>query len=128
LERLEARTLLTLAPAASGELAAAFPGSGYLYTCPLDFGQGLLAPSAVPSALPAAIAQSSGTLNVPARHSDPQATAKLFLDFDGHWEADWDGWLNVRTPAFDQDGDPAAFGSSELAAIDEIWARVAGWR
>jgi hypothetical protein len=74
---------------------------------------------------------------IPALHSDPAAAAKLYLDFDGHFESTWGGWYdpvlgthwggweNVTTPAYDTDGDPTTFSDGELAAIREIWARVA---
>src|SRR6185369_2457879 len=63
--------------------------------------------------------------SLPQLHSNPLATAKLFLDFDGHWESSWGSFPNVSTPAFDQDGNSASFSASELASIDEIWSRVA---
>src|SRR5262245_26896802 len=74
---------------------------------------------------------------IPALHSNPSAAAKLYLDFDGHFESVWGGWYdpvlgthwggweNVRTPVFDFDGDRTTFSDDELAAIREIWARVA---
>jgi HYDIN/CFA65/VesB family protein len=122
LEKLEDRLLLTLAPA---DDASEMPPDALLATCPVNVGRDLPAPAAADSAplLPAASTGSS--LSVPAHHSDPTAKAKLFLDFDGHVEANWGRSKNVRTPAFDQDGNVASFSSSELAAIDEIWARVA---
>jgi hypothetical protein len=73
----------------------------------------------------ASLAPASSLSNLPSLHSDPGATAKLFLDFDGHFEATWGGYSNVTTPAFDQDGNPSTtFSSGELAAINEIWSRV----
>jgi hypothetical protein len=74
---------------------------------------------------------------IPQLHSDPTAPAKLYLDFDGHFEPVWGGWVdpvfgtrwnayyNVTTPPFDTDGDRTTFSDGELAAIREIWARVA---
>jgi HYDIN/CFA65/VesB-like, Ig-like domain len=118
--------LLTLAPAdATSELAAATLGPGLTSTCPIFTGQespGLTMAEAAPIA---AAVQSSSILTVPELHSDRDATTKLFLDFDGHYEAKWGDWNNVRTPAFDPDFHPESFSSNELAAIDEIWARVA---
>jgi len=61
---------------------------------------------------------------VPSYSSNPAATAKLFLDFDGNTEATWGGRTNVVTPAFDRDGDPATFSAGELSDIEEIWRRV----
>ena len=65
------------------------------------------------------------TAAVPVLSSRPSATAKLYLDFNGRVETSWNGRSNLTTPAFDQDGNPNQFNSSELEAIAEIWARVA---
>lgn len=62
--------------------------------------------------------------SLPLLSSNPGATAKLFLDFDGHFEATWSFKTNVTTPAFDQDGNANDFSAGELASIQEIWARV----
>ena len=74
---------------------------------------------------------------IPALHSNPAASAKLYLDFDGHNEDRWGGWIdpvfgirwggweNLSTPVFDTDGDRTTFSDGELDAIREIWARVA---
>src|SRR5262249_9697043 len=61
---------------------------------------------------------------IPVSHSNPWAAAKLYLDFDGHFEATWGSWTNATTPAFDQDGDRSTFSDSEIASITEIWTRV----
>lgn len=63
--------------------------------------------------------------SVPVLHSRPSAAAKFFLDFDGHFEPVWGAYSNVTTPVFDRDGDATTFSNSELATIQEIWARVA---
>src|SRR5262245_9151592 len=31
---------------------------------------------------------------IPALHSNPAAPAKLYLDFDGHFERTWGGWFD----------------------------------
>jgi hypothetical protein len=62
---------------------------------------------------------------IPLLHSRASATAKLYLDFDGHFEANWGRFANLTTPPYNADGDPATFSDSELANIESIWARVA---
>ena len=63
---------------------------------------------------------------VPLLHSDAHATAKLFIDFDGNPAiADWGGAPVTTTPAYDRDGDPTTFSSTELNNIREIWAHIA---
>src|SRR4051812_18818162 len=63
----------------------------------------------------ATLAQASLPLSsLPQLHSNPSANAKLFLDFDGHFESYWSDWTNVTTPAFDLDGDPSTFSAGEL--------------
>jgi Protein of unknown function (DUF1573)/Metallo-peptidase family M12B Reprolysin-like len=121
-ESLELRALLT----SSNLFDNAFQpqlSHGGLCTCPICTGRGLdqipaiVAPLADPSA-------SSPLSSLPQLHSNPLATAKLFLDFDGHFEASWGSYSNVSTPAFDQDGNGASFSAGELASMNEIWARV----
>ncbi|HBE66541.1 MAG TPA: hypothetical protein DDW52_00195 [Planctomycetaceae bacterium] len=67
----------------------------------------------------------SSLSSIPQLSSLPQATAKLFLDFDGHYEANWGIYSNLVTPVYDIDGDQASFSSEELSNIAEIWERVA---
>jgi hypothetical protein len=62
---------------------------------------------------------------VPELSSNPGAPVCLYLDFDGYFESQWGAYRNVRTPVFDLDGNPRSFNSAELAAITEIWQRVA---
>ncbi|HUE70827.1 MAG TPA: choice-of-anchor D domain-containing protein [Pirellulaceae bacterium] len=120
LESLEPRLVLTslTLEQASGQLSS----HGFC-TCPVCTGEGL-------SSLPAE-ETSEGTLStaplssLPQLRSNPGATAKLFLDFDGHFESSWGSYTNVSTPAFSQDGDTTTFTTGELTAIEEIWARVA---
>ena len=122
LEALEPRLVLTslTLEQALGQLS----GHSDVCSCPICTGQGLemLEPAELSSSDPAAASPLS---SLPQLHSNPGATAKLFLDFDGHYESSWGSWDNVSTPAFDQDGDRNTFSTGELAAIQEIWARVA---
>jgi hypothetical protein len=62
---------------------------------------------------------------VPLLSSNPAATAKLYLDFDGDKAAAWNTYSVPSTPAYDVDGDVTAFNDAELANIRQIWARVA---
>lgn len=71
------------------------------------------------------LSQTSTLSALPQLSSRPGATAKLFLDFDGHTEAWWGSYSGAVTPAYDIDGDRTTFSSSELANIYEICARVA---
>jgi len=64
-------------------------------------------------------------LAVPQLSSRPLAPATLYLDFNGHVEPQFGSHLNVVTPPYDTDGNQASFSPAEIAAIDEIWARVA---
>jgi uncharacterized delta-60 repeat protein len=63
--------------------------------------------------------------SIPQLHSNPAATASLFLDFDGHFDATWGAYTNVTTPVFDQDNDPTTFSDGELASMQNIWTVVA---
>ena len=67
---------------------------------------------------------SSPLSSVPALNSNPSASAKLYLDFDGQPATSWDGYSVPATPAYDTDGDASTFSDSELANIQQIWARV----
>jgi hypothetical protein len=64
-------------------------------------------------------------LVVPELSSRPGAAATLYLDFDGHFQAEWGAWTNIVSPAFDRDGDPTTFSESEISTITNIWSRVA---
>ncbi|MFN5116757.1 MAG: zinc-dependent metalloprotease family protein [Cyanobacteriota bacterium] len=63
-------------------------------------------------------------------HSDPTATRLIYLDFDGHTTTGT-SWNNSTmgssfySPAYDIDGNPASFSSSELTSIQQMWQRVA---
>ena len=63
--------------------------------------------------------------SIPALNSNPGATASLYLDFDGHFQAVWSSYTNITTPAYDVDGDATTFSDEELANIHTIWETVA---
>ncbi len=72
------------------------------------------------------------SLTVPAFHSHPSATAKLFLDFDGNPAFTWNGSAvhgagsdSTPIPAFTMDGDANNFTQTEIDAITAIWTIVA---
>jgi methionine-rich copper-binding protein CopC len=75
------------------------------------------------AALPAA--------SLPLLSSNPSATSKVFLDFNGHttsgtwWNSSLNGGANIVTPAYSMDADPTSFSTTEVASIEEIWKRVA---
>ncbi|WP_202921442.1 choice-of-anchor D domain-containing protein [Anatilimnocola aggregata] len=71
------------------------------------------------------LATTSPLSSIPLLSSNSGATAKLFLDFNGHTQASWGSYTNVITPVYDQDGDRTTFSAGELNSIQEIWARVA---
>ena len=67
-------------------------------------------------------------LAVPAYSSLPGAPHTLYLDFDGmvypgSWSSSYDPPGTVA--AYDTDGNPSSFSSTELANIENIWGRVA---
>jgi hypothetical protein len=62
--------------------------------------------------------------SIPALSSRPGASAKFYLDFDGHFEPTWGSFSNVTTPVFDKDGDATTFSDNELSTIQEVWQRV----
>src|SRR4051812_41336100 len=64
------------------------------------------------------------SLSVPPLSSRPGAAATLYLDFNGNVEPQWGSHTNVVTPPYDTDGNKSSFSNGEIAAIDEIWARV----
>ncbi len=125
LERLEPRLLFAVAPLDGGPGDyAAWLSRGGLCNCPICSGAGLDEIPIVESTDgdPAA---SNPLSSLPQLHSNAGATAKLFLDFNGNYEATWGSWSNATTPVYDQDGDATTFSDGELASIYEIWARVA---
>lgn len=126
LESLEPRLAL------SADLGSDFEGTlthGGACACPICSGQGLeqlVAPQAAETvAAAAATSASTSQSGIPQLSSNASARVKLYLDFNGHVQGTWGSWSNVRTPAFDQDGNAASFSSAEIAAIREVWARVA---
>jgi hypothetical protein len=75
------------------------------------------------------LAAASGSLTAPILHSNPGATKKIFLDFDGQVVSgtDWNkynGGRAIHAPAYDIDGNIFSFSSAEIANITEIWRRV----
>src|SRR5215208_1911624 len=65
---------------------------------------------------------------VPLLSSNPSATAKLYLDFDGDAATTFNGLSVPATPAYNFSGDGddhTTFSATELSNIREIWARVA---
>ena len=63
-------------------------------------------------------------------HSQPNATKKIYLDFNGHtttgtlW-VDTKGSSTFVTPPYDFDGNTNSFSTNELERIQYIWQRVA---
>ncbi|MEX2175037.1 MAG: choice-of-anchor D domain-containing protein [Pirellulaceae bacterium] len=95
-----------------------------LCQCPICTGQGLgEIPVIEAAAMPAAA--SVPLTSLPQLSSNPGATAKLYLDFNGHFQTSWGNYSNATTPAYDQDGDRNTWSAGELDSIREIWARVA---
>lgn len=95
--------------------------------CSICTGQGLnqIAESTTTPTASGTFATSNPLTSIPQLSSNPNATAKLYLDFNGHTQASWGSYSNAVTPVYDQDGDRTTFSSGELASISEIWARVA---
>lgn len=62
--------------------------------------------------------------SLPLLSSNPTASVKLYLDFDGHFESQWGAYSNITSPAFSIDGDYSSFSTAEIDAITEIWQRV----
>lgn len=64
-------------------------------------------------------------------HSFPGANRVIYLDFDGHttsgtaWNQSFTGGKSIVSAAFDLDGDPTTFNSSERDLIQQVWQRVA---
>src|SRR4028119_2360962 len=69
--------------------------------------------------------------SLPLLSSNPSATSKVFLDFDGHttsgtfWNSDLNGGANIVTPAYSIDANTTNFSTTEVTSIEEIWKRVA---
>ncbi len=69
---------------------------------------------------------STTAANAFALHSKPGASKTIYLDFDGHTASNtaWSA-STIVAPAYDLDGNPAAFNDNELSNIVSIWSRVA---
>ncbi|MDX1948449.1 MAG: choice-of-anchor D domain-containing protein [Pirellulaceae bacterium] len=129
-ERLEDRLLMTAAAAGDDPSRLLSYGSGC--ACPICTGQGLESILNAGSQYEQTATTGGGTTGpvgtpgvIPALSSNPGAAATLFLDFDGNVESQWGSYSNAVTPAYDRDGDRTTFSSTEIAAITEIWGRVA---
>ncbi len=100
-----------------------FDGTGYYYFDPAPEPAGDDGHPAEPSSI-------SVALNVPVLHSNPTATKKIFLDFDGH-DVSGTGWNQfnngntIHAPAYSTDGDIFNFSASEINNIEEIHGRIA---
>ena len=86
----------------------------------------LLATSAiVPGTFPDAPGSSHGgpEVAIPLLHSNPTATKKIFLDFDGHvvsgtgWDQNYNGGNPIHAPAYSIDADIFNFTQSEINRI-----------
>ena len=64
-------------------------------------------------------------------HSLPGSKKTVYLDFNGGtvsgtaWNASYNSGADIIAAAFDLDGAPGTFGTSELQVIQNIWKRVA---
>jgi DNA-binding beta-propeller fold protein YncE len=63
--------------------------------------------------------------DLPQLNSNPGAPATLYLDFDGHFQAEWGGHTNITTPIYDIDEDPTTFSDVELELITLAWKKTA---
>ncbi len=69
--------------------------------------------------------------SIPVLSSNPGASAKIYLDFNGHtttgtyWNSYYNGGLAIVTPAYSVDADTSTFSTTEINNITEIWKRVA---
>ncbi|NEP59470.1 MAG: S8 family serine peptidase [Symploca sp. SIO2G7] len=69
--------------------------------------------------------------SLPLLSSNPNATAKIFLDFDGNvtsgtvWNSFYSNGNDLITPPYSLDTDTSSFSTTELETITEIWQRVA---
>ena len=77
------------------------------------------------------VAASSSAGGVPGLSSNSTATAKIYLDFDGHtttdtwWNSQYNDNKNIVTPAYSADSDTKTFSNSDIDRISKIWQRVA---
>ena len=123
LEPLEARTLLAAVLVPDDDLSLLSTHGGACQ-CPVCTGIGLdeipvIAQAATPSAA------TTPLTGLPALSSNPSAAKKLYLDFNGNVQASWGSVSQRRHAGLRPGRQLASFSSGELAAIREIWARVA---
>lgn len=115
---------------AAGALAAAAllvpPPAAQACDVHLGLGSTSLGSFAARPIVPPSPALSTGnfSLDVPAYHSRPGATAAIYLDFDGDFTAEWSGFHPGLTPAYSTDTDTTTFSSQELSNIHSIWSQV----
>jgi len=89
------------------------------------------AADAEPLAPPQAAAAAAPLEDTFLLHSLPGSRRTIYLDFDGHvlagtpWNADYLGNLPLVCPAWNIDGNPTAFGTTERTVIQQVWQRVA---
>ena len=126
-ERLEMRQLLASLPVGANE--GFLSGHAGVCNCPICTGVGLSSfVEQVQESEPVGGSEGSGgelpEESLPLLSSRPNATAKLFLDFNGNLQATWGSYLNVSTPSYDTDGNIGSFSTAERNAITEIWRRV----
>ncbi len=123
LEQLEPRTLMAIAPPGA-DAEGMLSGHDAVCSCPVCTGLGLYQIHTVQES-PAGPAESNPLSSLPQLSSNPSASAKLYLDFNGHNQGTWGSFSNAVTPVFDQDGNAGTFSNGELATIQQVWARVA---
>jgi hypothetical protein len=125
-ERLEPRMLMAGDTTPSFSIADFTSGQGLICGCPVCRGMldNIPEQASTTSGAAAAGTVKSPLSSLPILHSNNGARVKIYLDFNGNFEAQWGQWRNASTPVFDQDGDRTTFSDMELATIREIWARV----
>jgi Bacterial pre-peptidase C-terminal domain len=108
------------APAAPGAVAPrTFPGIS------MEPGSDAANTSPTPPTPATAAAPAVAEADPANYHSRPGASKVIYLDFDGHATLASSAWGVQNAPAFDLDGNPATYSSSEILAIRDIWSRVA---
>jgi hypothetical protein len=104
--------------------------SSHLSACICEGCQSLVINKQRLSPAPTLNASSTVAASMPLLSSNPNATAKLFLDFNGHttsdtaWNTNFNGGAAFTTPAYSVDAD-SNFSATEISNITEIWKRVA---
>ncbi len=124
-ESLEPRLLMTAASSDSSELVST---NGLWCACPICTGRDLNltteSSTTTGTTSTTTVATSSPISSIPQLSSRAGAAATIYLDFNGHSQSTWGQWSNAVTPVYSRDSDRTTFSSSELASIQEIWARV----